>query len=72
VAEGPDFSNLVVNCYGNYSIRQLVLYGKHFGWMAFRELSPKVLGSVWLQASMIGEGGPCPAPATTYNNLFDA
>jgi hypothetical protein len=32
-------------------IRQLVLYEKDFGWMAFWELNPEVLGSLWLMAS---------------------
>jgi hypothetical protein len=36
---------------GDYSIRQLVLYEKDFGWMAFWELNPEVLGSLWPMAS---------------------
>jgi hypothetical protein len=55
--------------------RQLVLYENDFGWMALWEMNPEVLGtlwlmafaiwggggnSLWLKASMIGEGGPCP------------
>jgi hypothetical protein len=35
---------------GDYPIRQLVLCGKDFGWMAFWELNPEVLGSLWLKA----------------------
>jgi hypothetical protein len=58
---------------GDYPIRKLVLYEKDFDWTAFWELNPEVLvslwlmasatwgvKSLWLKASMIGEGGPCP------------
>jgi hypothetical protein len=36
---------------GYYSIRQLVLCEKDFGWVALWELNPEVLGSLWLMAS---------------------
>jgi hypothetical protein len=60
---------------GDYLITQLALYEKDFGWMAFWELNPEVLGSLWLLASatwggggetlrlkatMMGAGGSCP------------
>jgi hypothetical protein len=57
---------------GDYPISQLVLYEKDFGSMAFWEFKAEVLGSLWLmasanggkslwlKASMFGEGGPCP------------
>jgi hypothetical protein len=35
----------------DYPIRQLDLYEKDFGWMAFWELNPEVLGLLWLMAS---------------------
>jgi hypothetical protein len=45
VAEGSDLSNkgflLLVE---DYPVRQLVLYEKDFGWVAFWELNPEVLG----------------------------
>jgi hypothetical protein len=40
-----------------YPIGQLVLYEEDFGWMAFRELNPEVLGSLWLMASATWGGG---------------
>jgi hypothetical protein len=47
VAEGLDFSNKgLLLLVGNYPMRQLVLYEKNFGWMAFWELNPEVLGSL--------------------------
>jgi hypothetical protein len=42
---------------GDYPIRQLVLYEKDFGWMAFWELNPEMLGSLWLMASVTLGGG---------------
>jgi hypothetical protein len=36
---------------GDYPIRQLVLYEKDFGWMAFWKLNPEEFGSLWLMAS---------------------
>jgi hypothetical protein len=57
---------------GDYPIRQLILYEKDFGWMAFWELEPGSveiiladglcdLGeSLWLKASTTGEGRLCP------------
>jgi hypothetical protein len=42
------------------SLRQLVLYEKDFGWMAFWELDPEVLKSLWLKATLTEEGEPCP------------
>jgi hypothetical protein len=59
---------------GDDPIRKLVLYQKDFGWMAFLDLDPEVLGSLWLmasatwggggllwlKASMIGESRSCP------------
>jgi hypothetical protein len=74
VREGLEFpNNGLLLLVGDYSIRQLVLYEKDFGWMAFWELNREVLGSlllmvsaawgrrsVWMKAFMIGEGGPCP------------
>jgi hypothetical protein len=70
VAEGLDLSNYaILLLVGDYAIRQLVLYEKDIGSMAFWELDSEVLGKFWLMASaswalwlkafMIGEGGPC-------------
>jgi hypothetical protein len=36
---------------GDYPIRQLGLYQKDFGWVAFWELDPEVLGSISLMSS---------------------
>jgi hypothetical protein len=42
---------------GDCPIRELVLYQKDFGWMAFWELNPEALGSLWLKAFGIWRGG---------------
>jgi hypothetical protein len=43
---------------GDYCIRKLVLYEKDFGWMAFWELDPEVLGLLWLVGFCdLGGGG---------------
>jgi hypothetical protein len=48
VAEGRDFSNYVLLLpVGSYHVTKLVLYEKYFGWMAFWELNPEVLVSLW-------------------------
>jgi hypothetical protein len=36
---------------GDFPIRQLALCEKDFGWMALWELSPEVLGLLWLMSS---------------------
>jgi hypothetical protein len=41
---------------GDNPLKQLVLYEKDFGWMAFWKLAPEVLGSLWLMASATLEG----------------
>jgi hypothetical protein len=60
VADGLDFSKLgamgLLLLVGDYSIRQLVLHEKDFGWMAFWELNPEVLGSLWLMAFVTWRG----------------
>jgi hypothetical protein len=65
---------------GDCHIRQRVLCGKEFGWMALWVKNPEILGSLWLmasaisgkslqlKASMIGEGAPC--PFFTYTLAF--
>jgi hypothetical protein len=50
VAEGLDLSNWVLlPMMGDYPIRQLVFYEKDFGWMAFWQLDPEMLESLWLK-----------------------
>jgi hypothetical protein len=44
---------------GDYHVRELFLYEKDFGSMAFA-LVGVGFRSLWLKASMIGEAGPCP------------
>jgi hypothetical protein len=42
---------------GDYPERPIVLYEKNFGYVAFWEFNPEVLGSLWLIASMTLAGG---------------
>jgi hypothetical protein len=57
VAQGLDLSNQgILLLVGDYSIRQLVLYENNFLWMAFWELDPEVLGSLWLMAPATWRG----------------
>jgi hypothetical protein len=42
---------------GDYPIRQLVLNENNIDWLAFWEMNPEVVGSLWLMASAIWGGG---------------
>jgi hypothetical protein len=42
---------------GDHPIKRRVLYEKDFGWMAFWELNPEVLGSLWLMTLRLRGGG---------------
>jgi hypothetical protein len=51
VSEGLDLSNWGrLQPVGEYPVRQLGFYEKHFGLMAFWEANPEVLGWLWLIA----------------------
>jgi hypothetical protein len=73
-AEGLTFQTRDIAASGVYPIRQLLLYQKDFGWMAFLGVEPRSvevalaeglcdLGkgeSLFLKASVIGEAGRAP------------
>lgn len=51
MTEGPDLSKYeLLLLVGDCPIRQLVLYAKDFGWVAFWQLDRWVLGSLCLKA----------------------